>query len=105
MTEGGTIQEQILERAAKDERFRQEVLTNPRVVLAREYNVYILETVSIRVIKDTSDTLTIALPPKQEAVQQLSDAELEAVAGGWIRPPITWACPQLSNSEPCPKGV
>jgi hypothetical protein len=84
MTEGGSIQEKILERAIKDERFRQEVLTNPRAVLAREYNVHVPEMVSIRVVEDAVDTLTIVLPPRQEAMQELSDAELEAVSGGFI---------------------
>jgi hypothetical protein len=74
-------------------------------VLAREYNLHLPETVNIRVIEDTADTLTIALPPRQEAMQELSDAELGAVAGGWVHPPLSWACPQLSNSEICPRGV
>jgi hypothetical protein len=94
MIEGGTVQEQILERAIKDESFRQEVLTNPRGVLAREYNIHVPETISIRVVEDTADTLTIVVPSKQEALQELSDAELEAASGGWIRPPISWTCPQ-----------
>jgi hypothetical protein len=64
------------------------------VVLAREYNVHLPEMVSIRVIEDTTETLTIALPPKQESLQELSDAELEGVSGGWIRPPLSWSCPQ-----------
>lgn len=84
MSEERTVREHMLERAVKDERFRQEVLTNPRAVLAREYNVHVSETVSIRVIEDTANTLTIVLPPRQEAIQELSDAELEAVAGGFI---------------------
>ncbi len=105
MSEGGSVQEQVLERAIKDERFRQEVLNNPRAVLARDYNVHIPETVSIRVIEDTTETLTIVLPPRQEAVQDLSDAELEGVSGGWIRPPLSWTCPQPSMSACCPKGV
>ena len=62
MIPGRTIQEQVLERAAKDERFRQELLTNPRAVLAREYNLHVPETTSIRVIEDTAETLTIVLP-------------------------------------------
>lgn len=97
MMEGRTLQEQVLERAIKDERFRQEVLTNPKAVLAREYNIHFPETVSIRVIEDTTETLTIVLPPKQEAMQELSDAELEGVSGGWVRPPLSWTCPQFST--------
>jgi hypothetical protein len=92
MIEGGTVQEQVLERAVKDERFRQEVLNNPRAVLAKEYNVHIPETVSIRVVEDTADTFTIALPPKQESMQELSDAELEAVSGGQIVIANTFIC-------------
>ena len=94
MAEGGTLQERVLERALKDERFRQELLTNPRAVLAREYQVHIPETIGIRIVEDTADTLTLVLPPSQGTMQELSDAELEGVSGGWVRPPITWACPQ-----------
>lgn len=100
MIETVTVQEQILERAVKDEDFRQEVLTNPRAVLAREYNVHIPETVNIRVVEDTSNTLTIAVPPKQESMQELSDAELEAVSGGQVRITWTFIC---SSKDYCSK--
>lgn len=100
MIQGGTVQEQVLERAVKDERFRQEVLNNPRAVLAREYDVHLPETVSIRVVEDTADTLTIALPPKQESMQELSDAELEAVSGGQIVIANTFIC---SSKGACSK--
>ncbi|HEY7124205.1 MAG TPA: NHLP leader peptide family RiPP precursor [Ktedonobacterales bacterium] len=92
MFESGTVQEQVLERAVKDESFRQEVLNNPRAVLAREYNVHIPETVSIRVVEDAANTLTIALPPKQESLQELSDAELGAAAGGQLVIGNTFIC-------------
>jgi len=78
----GTVREQIMIRAFKDAAFRQEVRNNPRAVLARDYQLQIPETVSIRVIEDTEETFTLVLPPSQASVQELSDAELEAVAGG-----------------------
>lgn len=78
----GTIQEQIMIRAIKDSAFRQELLSNPRAVLARDYQIQIPESVSIRVIEDTEETFTLALPPSQVSLQELSDAELGAVAGG-----------------------
>jgi hypothetical protein len=31
---------------------------------------------------------------KKVTLRQLSPAELKLAAGGWIRPPITWSCPQ-----------
>jgi hypothetical protein len=82
MNTKSTLQEQVMERALIDEAFRQEMLSNPRAVLARDYNVYIPETVDIRVLEGTTAVMTFTLPPRQEAVQELSDAELEAVAGG-----------------------
>jgi len=31
---------------------------------------------------------------KVEVLRTLSDSELSQVGGAWIRPPITWSCPQ-----------
>jgi hypothetical protein len=40
---------------------------------------------------------------KTETLRQLTASELKLAAGGWIRPPITWSCPQPSASECCPR--
>jgi hypothetical protein len=40
---------------------------------------------------------------KVEVLRILSDSELNQVAGAWIRPPLTWSCPQPSQSGCCPR--
>lgn len=39
----------------------------------------------------------------QQTIRVLAGAELSHAAGGWIRPPITWSCPQPSQSACCPR--
>jgi hypothetical protein len=36
----------------------------------------------------------------KETVQELTDSQAEQVKGGWIRPPITWSCPQPAPPPP-----
>jgi len=38
---------------------------------------------------------------KVDVLRTLSDSELNQVAGAWIRPPISWSCPQPSASGCC----
>lgn len=48
-----------------------------------------------------------AQPPKlalnRETLRQLTASELKLAAGGWIRPPLSWSCPQPSASACCPQ--
>jgi len=50
------------------------------------------------------------LPPNPAGEIESTDAELDAIVGrvaagptGWIRPPLTWSCPQPSASGCCPQ--
>jgi hypothetical protein len=40
---------------------------------------------------------------KVDVIRTLSDSEMNQVAGAWIRPPLTWSCPQPSASGCCPR--
>jgi hypothetical protein len=77
-----TVQEQVIARAMKDPAFRQALLSNPRVVLAREYHIHLSQEVSIRVLEEPPNTFTLVLPRGEEALLELSDADLDTVSGG-----------------------
>jgi len=79
MSAQNRIQEQIVSKAMTDEAFLQKVLRNPKEAIERE--------LGICVPQDTPTTFHLVLPSRAEgrrAVgEELSDAELEQVTGGW----------------------
>jgi hypothetical protein len=81
----GTVLEQVIVRSMKDSAFRQELLNNPRAVLAREYNFHLPEHVAVRVLEDAPHTFTLVLPVQEEAIVELTDADLEAAVGGYLQ--------------------
>lgn len=83
----GTIQEQVIARAMKDPIFRQALLGNPRAVLAAEYGFHLSENVTVRVLEEPPHTFTLILPAREEALLELTDAELEGVSGGLYTSP------------------
>ena len=84
------LQGQLIERATRDQAFREELVRDPKVVIQRELGLEIPESVDIRVVEETPTTSYLVLPPAQAASgQQLSDRELEGVAGGMFLPAQT----------------
>ncbi|MBO3462768.1 NHLP leader peptide family RiPP precursor [Aetokthonos hydrillicola Thurmond2011] len=81
------IESLIISKAWVDENFKQEVLSNPKAVIARELNTQIPDGVEVKVLEETPTTYYLSLPmkPSVSAEGELSDQELEAVAGGSIK--------------------
>jgi hypothetical protein len=74
--------EEIKRRAITDPEFRQIALVNANAAIAQVNPKPIPDTVSIKFADNTGTLKTIVLPDPIAAADELSDAELEEVAGG-----------------------
>jgi hypothetical protein len=78
------IQAYIAAKSWKDPAFKRQLLANPRAVLEKECGVKLPDGVECKVLEETAKSTYIILPMQPDDVtpDQLSDAELETVAGG-----------------------
>lgn len=73
----------LIAKAWKDEAFKQELISNPKAVYARELGQQLPEHLNIRVMEETSSTLCLVLPKSPQVTEELSEEALQAVAGGF----------------------
>jgi hypothetical protein len=73
---------QIVTKASQDEKFRKQLLADPATVV-KEFGLELPAGVQLRVLENTDQVLHLVLPPLQTD-KELSDAELEGVAGGLV---------------------
>ena len=77
------LEAQVIDRAMKDDTFRQELLRDPKGVFARELGMNMPEHITVQVLEESPSTVYLVLPAPVSGVgAQMSDAELENVAGG-----------------------
>ena len=75
------LEAKIIAQAWKDPRFKEKLLKNPRAAF-KEMGLDIPENIQLKVVEDRPNTCTFVLPPADPHAKDMSDAELERVAGG-----------------------
>jgi hypothetical protein len=58
------LEAEIIAKAWGDERFRQELLSNPKEAIAKTLGAKLAENLEIRVVQETPDNLYLVLPVK-----------------------------------------
>ena len=79
------FERQLIQRALEDENFKQELLSNPKAVFAKESGEEIPKNLEIQVLQETANKVYLVLPTSPVAItadEELTDKALEAVAGG-----------------------
>ena len=88
-TGGGSSRTEVerrrIERSLQDESFRQRLLADPRAAIEQELGSRLPESIEVRVVEESADTIYLVLPSRSADAQgsELSDQELEDVSGGY----------------------
>ena len=78
MTTATELKSRILSRADEDGDFRARLIADPKAAIASEIGTAIPDGFDVVVYEDSATTAHLVLPPSP----RLTDAEMEAVAGG-----------------------
>jgi len=79
-------EQQLLSRVLGDPTTRTALRERPKATLESIYGVQLPENTDIRVLEEKIGSHYVVLPPEGLGVggEELSDAQLETVAGGWF---------------------
>jgi hypothetical protein len=82
------FEQKLIEKAMKDVSFRQQLIENPIAAIEAETGMKITETMKIIVLEEDPQTVYLVLPQvyNQETEMELSESELESVAGARFFP-------------------
>ena len=78
------MEQRLIQRSLEDDVFRQQLLADPRAIVEREIGTPLPEGVEVKAVEETADTIYLVLPSTSSVGEgaELSDRELESVAGG-----------------------
>lgn len=80
--ERDNAESRIVAKALSDEGFKRALLSDPRAIISREMGFELPADLKINVVEETPNNFYVVLPHLAGRSAELSDTELEAVAGG-----------------------
>jgi hypothetical protein len=97
------LEQRLIERSLQDESFRQQLLEDPKATVEQELGMRLPVDVQVRAVEETADTIYLVLPSASPSGEggELSDLELEAVAGGYLENPGTGFPSDGAHPECC----
>jgi Nitrile hydratase, alpha chain len=79
----GQVNDLLAGFAAKNPEYRQALLEHPKDVVAAQMGQTLPASLKVTVIEETADMFHVILPHETKEGDELSDADLEQVAGGF----------------------
>ena len=79
------LEQALIEKAMNDEAFRKELIANPKEIIEKETGMKLPEAFNVKVLEENPQSFYLVLPAKVQpgSEDELSEAELEMVSGGW----------------------
>jgi len=77
------LEANIIHRALKDEKFMHQLMVNPKSCIESELGISLPVFLKITVLEEKADEKYLVLPAFHSPGTELSETELENVAGGW----------------------
>ena len=80
------MERRLIEKSVEDEAFRRRLIEDPKAAVEQELGTRLPEGVRVQAVEETQDTIYLVLPSSTPIAgaegAELSDRELESVAGG-----------------------
>ena len=80
----GELNDLLAGFATKNEQYRAALLRDPKDVVERQLNSKLPDNLNVKVIQDSASTMHVVLPHVPSEGDELSDSDLESVAGGFL---------------------
>jgi hypothetical protein len=97
------MERRLVARSLQDDAFRRRLLADPRTAVEEELGTRLPEGVRVEAVEKTADTICLVLPTTSSLggeSGELSDLDLEAVAGGG-----TWVDQTCASCDPCVRTI
>ena len=75
-------EEMLVQKAAQDDAFRKQLVTDPKGTILKTLGLRLPDEVKINVLEETVQNLYLVLPVKSTGSEELAEHELAMVAGG-----------------------